>query len=108
MIDASFTVAPRQWNTREENKQIRAGHGYELWNDTPNRKKHKDVDARWTKKNGEKFYGYKDHAKVDVKSKLIETYVVTEASVHDSQPLDELLTCGNSNQDLYADSAYKY
>ncbi|KAA6319464.1 hypothetical protein EZS27_030646 [termite gut metagenome] len=106
MIDASFTVAPRQRNTPEENTQIKEGHGDDLWKDNPNKKRHKDVDARWTKKNGEKFYGYKDHAKVDAKSKLIETYVVTEASVHDSQPLDELLTDGDSNQNLYADSAY--
>ena len=34
-----------------------------------------DVDARWTKKGGDKFYGYKNHAKVDTKSKLIDGYV---------------------------------
>ena len=90
MVDASFTVAPRQRNTREENKTIREGQGNELWNDKPNKKKHKDIDARWTKKNGETFYGYKNHAKVDAKSKFIDNYEVTDASVHDSQPLDEL------------------
>jgi len=68
MVDASFTVAPRQRNTREENKTIKAGKGNELWNDKPNKKRHKDIDARWTKKNNETFYGYKDHAKVDTKS----------------------------------------
>ncbi len=68
MIDASFTVAPRQRNTREENKKIKEGDGDQLWDDEPNKKKHKDVDARWTKKNGETFYGYKNHAKVDTKS----------------------------------------
>ena len=71
MIDASFTVAPRQRNTREENKKIKNGEGDDLWNDKPNKKKHKDIDARWTKKNGETFYGYKNHAKVDTKSKFI-------------------------------------
>ena len=70
MVDASFTVAPRQRNTREENKTIKAGKGNELWNDKPNKKRHKDIDARWTKKNNETFYGYKDHAKVDAKSKF--------------------------------------
>ena len=68
MVDASFTVAPRQRNAREENKTIKAGKGNELWNDKPNKKWHKDIDARWTKKNNETFYGYKDHAKVDTKS----------------------------------------
>ncbi|MEZ4977659.1 MAG: IS5 family transposase [Flavobacteriaceae bacterium] len=106
MIDASFTIAPRQRNTREENKSIKEGKGDELWNDKPNKKKHKDTDARWTKKNGETFYGYKNHAKVDSKSKFIDKYKVTDASVHDSQALDELLTEKDKGQNLYADSAY--
>jgi IS5 family transposase len=106
MVDASFTVAPRQRNTREENKKIKNGEGHDLWKDKPNKKKHKDIDARWTKKNGETFYGYKNHAKVDAKSKFINTYTVTDASVHDSQALDDLLTEKDKEQDLYADSAY--
>lgn len=106
MVDASFTVAPRQRNTREENKIIKEGRGNELWNDKPNKKRHKDTDARWTKKNKETFYGYKNHAKVDTKSKLIDRYKVTDASVHDSQPLDDLLTEKDEGQDFYADSAY--
>jgi len=106
LIDASFTVAPRQRNTREENEKIKKGEGRELWNDKPNKKKHKDIDARWTKKNGDKYYGYKNHAKVDSKSKFINTYVVTDASVHDSQTLDDLLDTSDTGQPLYADSAY--
>ncbi len=106
MIDASFTLAPRQRNTREENKKIKEGKGDELWKDKPNKRKHKDIDARWTKKNNETFYGYKNHAKVDTKSKFIDEYVVTDASVHDSQALEDLLTEKDKGQDLYADSAY--
>ncbi len=106
MVDASFTVAPRQRNTWEENKRIKNGEGDDLWNDKPNKKSHKDIDARWTKKNGETFYGYKNHAKVDTKSKFINTYTVTDASVHDSQALDNLLTKKDKDQDLHADSAY--
>jgi IS5 family transposase len=106
MVDASFTIAPRQQNTREENKMIKEGRGDELWNDKPNKKRHKDIDSRWTKKNGETFYGYKNHAKVDTKSKFIDSYEVTDASVHDSQPLDDLLTEKDEEQDFHADSAY--
>jgi IS5 family transposase len=106
MVDASFTVAPCQRNTRDENKKIKEGNGDELWNDRPNKKKHKDIDARWTKKNGETFFGYKNHAKVDTKSKFIDNYKVTDASVHDSQPLVDLLTEDDSGQDFFADSAY--
>ena len=106
MVDASFTIAPRQRNTREENQMIKEGRGKELWNDKPNKKKHKDVDARWTKKNNETFFGYKNHAKVDTKSKFIDSYEVTDASVHDSQPLDKLLSEKDKEQDFHADSAY--
>ena len=106
MVDASFTIAPRQRNNRDENKKIKEGNGDELWNDKPNKKKHKDIDARWTKKNGETFFGYKNHAKVDTKSKFIDNYKVTDASVHDSQPLDDLLTENDSGQDFFGDSAY--
>ena len=106
LVDASFTVAPRQRNTREENEKIKKGEGNDLWNDQPNKKKHKDIDARWTKKNGEKYYGYKNHAKVDSKSKFIKKFAVTDASVHDSQPLDDLLDKSDKGQSLFADSAY--
>lgn len=106
IIDASFTIAPRQRNTREENQQIKDGQGKDLWNDNLHKKRHKDIDARWTKKNNENFYGYKNHAKVDAKSKFINTYIVTDASVHDSQALDALLNEKDKGQPLYADSAY--
>jgi len=106
LIDASFTIAPRQRNTKEENDKIKKGEGADLWNEKPNKKRHKDIHARWTKKNGEKFYGYKNHAKVDSKSKFINTFVVTDASVHDSQALDKLLDEKDKAQELYADSAY--
>ena len=106
LVDASFTIAPRQRNTREENDKIKKGEGKDLWVDQPNKKKHKDIDARWTKKNGEKYYGYKNHTKVDSKSKFINTFIVTDASIHDSQALDHLLDKNDKGQSLYADSAY--
>jgi IS5 family transposase len=106
IIDASFTVAPRQRNTRQENAKIKSGHGDKLWNEEPNKKRHKDIDARWVEKNKETFYGYKNHAKVDAKSKFIQDYVVTDASVHDSQALSGLLDASDAGQELYGDSAY--
>ena len=60
----------------------------------------------WAKKNDETFYGYKNHVKIDDKSKLIDTYMVSDASVHDSKVLDLLITESDENQPLYADSAY--
>jgi IS5 family transposase len=105
-VDASFVEVPRQRNKKDENEKIKAGEGAELWNDQPKKKCQKDIDARWTEKRGEKFYGYKDHTKTDTKSKLIDKYGVTSAEVHDSQPLEELIEERDSGQELYADSAY--
>lgn len=64
----------------------------------------KDTDGRWTKKNEEVHYGYKDHVKADADSKLITGYLVTSANVHDSQALAGLID--DTDEVLYADSAY--
>jgi len=107
MVDASFVEAPRQRNTHEENKHIKeTGTAPKEWGVKPHKLSQKDVDARWTKKNNTVFYGYKNHIKADTKTKLIEEYIVTDASVHDSQAIEQLLTEKGKNQPLYADSAY--
>lgn len=43
---------------------------------------------------------------MDTKSKFIDSFEVTDASVHDSQPLDKLLNEKDKGQDIHADSAY--
>jgi len=106
IIDASFVEVPRQRNSREENQKIKEGKTPEEWQDNPHKLSQKDTDARWTKKNDIVFYGFKDHVKIDKKSKLLDTYNVTDASVHDSQSLNEILDEKDENQPLYADSAY--
>lgn len=117
IVDASFVEAPRQRNSREENKQIKAGNGNQLWNsekgDTEeekkrkrNKKRHKDIDARWTKKGGVDYYGYKVHAKVDKKTKLIRKHLTTPANVHDSQMIGALLDETDTGQTVHLDSGY--
>ena len=107
IVDASFVEAPRQRNNREDNARIKAGEMPEGWESRPNMLEQKDLDARWTIKNNVTFYGYKNHGKVDKKSKLITKYVVTDASVHDSQALPALLDKDkDAGQPLNADSAY--
>src|SRR5665647_3172185 len=107
IVDASFVEAPRQRNTREENKHIKeTGTAPANWDANLNKKRQKDIDARWTKKNNTTFYGYKNHIKSDSKTKLIEEFEVTDASVHDSQPIENLLTEKDNGQPFYADSAY--
>ncbi len=100
MVDASFVEAPRQRNAREENKHIKqTGTAPGQWKETPNKLCQKDVDARWTKKNSVTFFGYKNHIKADTKTKLIEEFIVTDASVHDPQAIEGLLTEKGKSQD---------
>jgi len=106
IVDASFVEVPRQRNTRDENQQIKKGQTPEAWKQKPNKLRQKDRDARWTKKNKMNFYGYKNHLKVDKGTKLISDYMVTSASVHDSQELETLLSKADAGQELYADAAY--
>jgi IS5 family transposase len=107
IIDASFVEVPRQRNSRDENATIKGGKIPEEWQEDPHKLRQKDVDARWTKKNDETYYGYKDHVKVDTDSKLIKAYEVTDASVHDSQVVGQLLDKTDAGTDLHADSAYR-
>lgn len=107
MVDASFVEVPRQRNSRQENKHIKdTGTAPHEWKVKPHKLAQKDVDARWTKKNNATFYGYKNHIIADTRTKLIEKYIVTDASVHDSQAMEQLLTEKDEGQPLYADSAY--
>jgi IS5 family transposase len=105
IVDASLIPAPIQRNTREENTKIKQGQVPEDWDD--NKRSQKDVDAKWTKKNGKSHYGYKNHIGIDNKHKLIRDYAVTDASVHDSNVFEEILDEENTNADVWADSAYR-
>ena len=107
IVDATIVAAPKQHNTREENEAIKAGKTPEGWEENPAKNAQKDKDARWTKKNEESFYGYKNHVSVDRKHKLVRRYAETEASVHDSQKLDEVLDKSNTSNEVWADSAYR-
>ena len=105
MIDASIVPVPRQRNTRDENAAIKAGQTPGGWDDKPAMRRQKDTDARWTMKHGKSHYGCKNHVNVDRRHKLIRRYEVTDASVHDSQALDNLLDDDNTASDVWADSA---
>ncbi|MGN0665071.1 MAG: hypothetical protein ACI4KF_00950 [Huintestinicola sp.] len=82
-MDATFVEAPKQCNSRDENKKIKNGEIPEEWQKPENVHKlaQKDTDARWTKKNNEVHYGYKDHVKCDADSKHITNHAVTDAEL---------------------------
>ena len=105
IIDASIVQAPKQRNSRDENKGIKDGNIPEDWND--NKRRQKDTQARWVKKNGKNYFGYKNHIEIDAKHKFVRKYDVTDAAVHDSNVFGNLLDTKNSSRDVWADSAYR-
>lgn len=108
MVDASIVEVPRQRNSKDENDQLKEGKLPKEWKENQNKLRQKDIDAAWLKKNGEDYYGYKDHIKADTKSKLITNYEVTSAKVHDSQAMEGLIEKKeDKNQPMYGDSAYR-
>lgn len=102
ILDSSIVPVPHNHNKRAENVAIKAGETPEGWADAPAARSQKDVDARWSKKHGKSHYGYKNR-----KHKLIRRYHVTDAAVHDSQAVDQLLTRGNTGSGVWADAAYR-
>ena len=51
--------------------------------------------------------GYKNHLGVDKAHKLIRKWDATDAAVHDSQKLDDVLDLSNTGKGVWADSAYR-
>ena len=113
MIDATFVEVPRQRNRRDENAKIKAGETPPGWLEESAKPmlRQKDADARWTKKNDENHYGYKNHVNADQANKLVQGYQVTDAAVHDSQVFEVLLDQAEQGdgekRPVYADSAYR-
>jgi len=110
IVDATFVDVPRQRNSKEENADIKKGatpleFGKKDKNGKQSKLHQKDCDARWTKKNDEKHFGYKNHINADEKTKLITKYSVTDAAVHDIREVENLVD--KSDNRLHADSAYK-
>ena len=108
VVDATMVPVPRQRNSRDENGEIKNGRIPSEWEEDPNKLRQKDTDARWTKKRGHTFFGYKNHIAMDRETKLIEQWETTAASVHDSRMLVPLLAAWPSGDpQLWADSAYR-
>lgn len=107
IVDATLIPVPKQHNSKEEREQIKQGEQPQSWQDKAHKRSQKDTDARWTKKGGKSYFGYKDHIGIDAKHGLIRKYSVTDAAVHDSQVLGELLDEDNDSDTIWADSAYR-
>lgn len=104
LVDATLVAVPKQRNTREENAQIKAGETPADWLKQPRKLAQKDVEARWTKRYHQTYYGYKNHVKTSVRTKLILDYTVTAATVQDGTQLPALIQAGDRS--VHADRAY--
>ena len=107
IMDATLVPVPKPRNGKAEHQPIKTGQLPADWSQQPDKRAQKDIDARWTKKNNVSHFGYKDHISIDGGFGFIRRYVVTDASVHDSQVLSELLDIDNPDERIWADSAYR-
>jgi len=71
---------------------------------TKNRDKTRDREMRQTKKGNQWYFGMKAHVGTDTGRGLVHSVVVTDAAVHDSKVMDELLH--GEEQTVYGDKAY--
>ena len=106
MVDATIVPVPKQRNSRDENDAVKAGRRRRSGRRSrPNCARRTATPAG--RRSTARAFGYKNHVNADAKHKLIRRYEVTDAAVHDSQPLDALLSKGNTSTDVFADSAYR-
>ena len=105
MVDATIVPVSKQRNSRDENETMKRGETPAEWEQKPAKNRQKDKDARWTKKHGKSFFGYKNHVNVDKAHKLIRDYAVTDAAVHDSRVFETLLDKSNTSKEVLLKAA---
>ena len=71
---------------------------------TKNQKKERDPEMHQTRKGSQWYFGMKAHVGTESKRGLVHSIVVTNAGVHDSQVMDDLLH--GEEKSVYGDKAY--
>ena len=118
-VDATLTVSPRQpkgkptYEIAQDRKEAQRDHG------DKQKEAHQmklvateqpgvDHQARWLKKQGKLYYGYKQHIAVDGDG-MIESVHTTTANQHDSKGLIPLLETipKAKKKEIWADKGYK-
>src|ERR1700722_3783119 len=88
LVDATLVESSR---TRPDQALVREG-------------KAPDADARYARKNNQRYYGYKAHVSADGDNQLVCRVQITPANVDDSQVFSELID--SSTRAVYADKIY--
>src|SRR3712207_6582591 len=122
IIDAAIVVCPKQRNSEDEKRDIKAGRIPEEWKHSPAKLSQKDRDARWTVKWSKAkpnedgtprvdiavpVFGYKNHIGIDRRHGLIRTWTVTDAARYEGALLPVLIDKTNTASDVWADTAYR-
>jgi IS5 family transposase len=71
---------------------------------TKNETQTRDPEMKQTKKGNQWYFGMKAHVRTDTRRGLVHSIVVTNAAVHDSQVMDDLLH--GEERAVYGDKAY--
>ena len=66
IMDATLIPVPKQKMTKREKEDLKQGQIPEEWQNDPHKMAQKDIDAKWTKKNNQSYFGYKNHIDIDV------------------------------------------
>ena len=75
------------------------------WDENPDRMQKKDLDARWVKKNGINYYGYKKSICIDVDHGFIRRYAMPR-QCNDSHIVPDFLDPDHVNNYFWPDSRY--
>jgi IS5 family transposase len=103
MVDASIIPAPKSRLKKDERQALENHEIPENWSKAKVRQH--DPDARWTKKHGQSYFGYKLHTNVDHRYKLVRKIKITSAEQGDSPYFEDVLS-HNTNQKVIADRGY--
>ena len=123
IVDASLVAAPRQRNTDEEKREIKAGRVPKAWKKKPAKLRQKDRDARWTVKFSKakpgadgktqrdiavSTFGYQNHISIDRRYRLIRRWQATDAAAYEGRMLRrDLLDKSNTASGVWADTAFR-
>jgi transposase, IS5 family len=96
---------PKQSQNKEEKSLVVEENAMPAdW--SPSKRRQKDLDARWAKKHGKSYLGYKLAANVGKRCKLIRKIKISSASKHDTLHFEDVLDPANTSRDIYADRGY--
>ena len=104
IIDASIVQVPKQSLNKDEKSIAENDAMPAEW--SPPKRRQKDIEARWTKKHGKSYFGYKLSANADKRYKLIRKLKVSTASEHDTNHFEDVLDAANTSRAVLADKGY--